>query len=136
MGRFALFLLFLAAAGCQGSGPGARLVLREADRGVVAVPENTDDFPDYYRSHALRLIRDQVGRDYEITREEEYVLGPVTTHETAFRRRDAWNWWLPWKKAESATATDTTTTRNATEYRIYYQKAGVGPAGGSPGEGS
>jgi hypothetical protein len=127
MRRAMIGVLVAATVGCHGSGPAARYVLREPDRGVVAVPDDTDAFPTYHRTQALRLAKEHVGPDFTVTREEEFDLGPVTTNEVSFNRRDAWNWWLPWRKAETATTTNTTSTRHATEYRISYQKAGAAP---------
>lgn len=120
MVRWWVLPLLLVSTGCASNA--ARTVLRDHDTGVVAIPHNTDSFPDYYRSQADELIQEHVGRAYEIDREEEYVLGPVTTNETRFSRRPILNWLVPWKLAESATTTNTSSTRNQTEYRIHYRK--------------
>jgi hypothetical protein len=120
MVRGLVVLLLVASTGCASNA--ARTVLRDHDSGVVAIPKNTDAFPDYYRLQADELIQEHVGRAYEIDREEEYVLGPVTTNETQFNRRPIWNLLVPWRLAESATTTNTTSTHNQTEYRIHYRK--------------
>ena len=112
--------LLASLAGCATTA--ARPILRDRDGGVVAIPDNSDRFPDYNRSQAEGLIREHVGRNYEIVKEEEYVLGPVTTSETSTTRRPFLNWLLPWRAAESATTSSTSQTRNRTEYRLQYRK--------------
>ena len=114
------FLLVLLSTGCASTN--ARTVLRERDQGVVAIPENTDRFPNYNRSQAEDLIRKHLGQEYEIVKEEEYVIGPVTTSETNFVKRPALGWLIPWRWKDEATTTSTSATRNQTEYRIYYQR--------------
>ncbi len=114
------FLLLLLLTGCASTS--ARSILREKDTGIVAIPENTDAFPDYHRSQAMRMIRDHVGPDYEIVREEEYVLGPVVTNETNFVRKPSLGWLIPWRWTDEATSTITNKTHNQTEYRLQYQK--------------
>ncbi len=132
MFRALLLLFVLGSVGCASS---ARTVLRDHDSGVVAVPDDTDRLPSYHRSHAIDLIRDHVGNQYEIVKEEEYVLGPIVTNETQFSRRSILNWLAPWRAAETATSTNTSSTRNTTEYRLHYQRVAspnaVVPAGGT-----
>lgn len=120
MVRAVVLFVVLGSVGCASTS--ARSVFRDRDGGVVAVPDNTDAFPSYHRSEAMDLIREHVGKNFEIVKEEEYVLGPVVTNETHFSRRPILNWLLPWKLAESATTTNTSSTRNNTEYRIQYQR--------------
>ncbi len=114
--------LLASLAGCATTT--ARPILRDRDGGVVAIPDNSDRFPDYNRSQAEDLIREHVGNNYEIVREEEYVLGPVTTSETSTTKRTFLNWLLPWRAAENATTSSTSLTKNQTEYRLQYRKAG------------
>lgn len=116
----------LGAVGCASTN--ARTVLKDRDSGVVAIPDDTDSFPNYNRSQALELIQEHVGRQYEIVKEEEYVLGPTVKNETRFTRRPIINWLLPWKLAEDAKTTNTSMTTNNTEYRIHYQRAIAGAA--------
>jgi hypothetical protein len=117
-----MFLIVLST-GCASTT--ARTVLRDRDGGVVAIPENTDRFPDYNRSQAIDLIRDHLGKEFEIVREEEYVIGPVTTSETNFTKRPALGWLVPWRWSDQATTTSTSATRNQTEYRLHYRRSGV-----------
>jgi hypothetical protein len=133
MVRGVVFLFLVASTGCASNA--ARTVLRDRDSGVVAIPKNTDSFPDYYRTQADDLIQEHVGRAYEIDREEEYVLGPVTTNETRFSRRPFLNILVPWRLAESATSTNTTSTHNQTEYRIHYRKMPTASGPVTPVEG-
>lgn len=124
------FLLLILATGCASTT--ARPILRERDGGVVAIPDNSNRFPDFNRSQAEKVIREHVGKNFEIVREEEYVIGPVTTSETNFTKRPALGWLIPWRWNDEATTTSTSATRNQTEYRLHYRKTdssdGVRPA--------
>jgi hypothetical protein len=118
--RWMLLAPLLVLMGC--ADPVARQVLRTRDAGVVAIPDNTDRYPNYNRSQALDIINDHVGRRYEIEKEEEFVLGATTTNESAVRKRNGWNWIVPWRLSEEAATTNTSNTRNQTEYRIHYRR--------------
>lgn len=126
LGLFGLLL----SAGCASTT--ARPILRERDSGIVAIPDNTDRFPNYNRSQAEDLIRQHVGKHYEIVKEEEYVVGPITTSETNFTRRPALGWLIPWRWSEHATTSSTSATRNQTEYRLHYQKVEPRQSSSSP----
>jgi hypothetical protein len=114
------YLILLAATGCASTT--ARPILRERDGGIVSIPDNSDRFPDYNRSQAEDLIREHVGKSFEIVKEEEYVVGPVTTSETNTTKRPALGWLIPWRWNESASTTSTSATRNQTEYRLHYRR--------------
>lgn len=118
--RATVLFAALLLAGCASTT--ARPILRERDGGVVAIPDNSDRFPDYNRSQAEGLIREHVGKNFEIVKEEEYVIGPVTKSETNFTKRSFLNWLTPWRLAESATTSSTSETKNQTEYRLQYRR--------------
>jgi hypothetical protein len=63
--------LLLALAGCST----ARLVTADATGGVVAIPKNTNSWPNYNRDQAAELMRQQCPRGYVIEREEESNRG-------------------------------------------------------------
>jgi hypothetical protein len=100
-GRLLCLLAVFALTGCGT----ARVVTRDSEGGVVAIPENTNLWPFYYHDKAMELIKEDCPHGYVIAKEEEVVTGTVTTEH------------MP------SDATHSTETRNRTEYRIYYKKA-------------
>jgi hypothetical protein len=69
--RLLLPLILIGAGGCQNP---VRLVSRDAQCGVVAIPNNSDTWPTSYRSRALHLIEKECPDGYKIIGEGEVVL--------------------------------------------------------------
>jgi len=69
--RLVLPLILIGAGGCQNP---VRLVSRDAQCGVVAIPNNSDTWPTSYRSRALHLIAKECPDGYKIIGEGEVVL--------------------------------------------------------------
>jgi hypothetical protein len=86
----------------------ARYVERQADSGVVAIPENSNHWPTYYRQAALDLITQHVGPHYEILEEREVVVGQQTNNN---------------QQVGPDFLAGITTTRELTEWRIAYRRA-------------
>jgi hypothetical protein len=97
------------AAWLSGCSSPARYVEQGRDSGVVAIPANTDGWPTYHRSEALKLIEKHVGPNYEIIEEREIATGQQTRHDQ------------PTVPPVGPTITNTTTTTNVTEWRIAYR---------------
>lgn len=98
----------------------ARYVERHADGGVVAIPENSNHWPTYYRQAALDLITQHVGPHYEILEEREVVVGQQTNNN---------------QQVGPDFLAGITTTRELTEWRIAYRRAAsphYPPAPGNP----
>ena len=57
----------------------ARYVLRESDRGIVAIPANTNMWPWKHRDDADTLMQGHFPKGYQIDREFEEVVGKTTT---------------------------------------------------------
>ena len=73
--RLVRVLAPLLLAGVGGCGaPGARVVLQTERGGAVAIPNNSDVWPTYYRRKALEMIAAQCPDGYEITDEREVTL--------------------------------------------------------------
>jgi hypothetical protein len=115
-------LVLLSLVALTGCGT-AHVVSKDLYGGVVAIPENSDSWPNHYRARALELIKKECP-DYVIVK-EEVVTGTVTTNRdsTETRNQDL----TPKNSRYGATATTTDTAhttevRNRTEYRIYYRK--------------
>jgi hypothetical protein len=106
-------------AGLSGCASPARYIERSGDTGVIAIPANTDSFPNYNRSEALALIHKHVGPNFEILEEREVATGKRTQndqqmHEDLFNAQHVQN---------------TTTTQDLTEWRIAYRKKSPGSIG-------
>ena len=68
----------LCAAGCAK----ARHVQINGGTGTVAIPENTNTWPNYYRKQAEDLMRQKCPNGYEIVAEEEAVVGQTAHTDT------------------------------------------------------
>jgi hypothetical protein len=106
-------------AGLSGCASPARYIERSGDTGVVAIPANSDSFPNYNRSEAIALIHKHVGPNFEILEEREVATGKRTQndqqmHEDLFNAQHVQN---------------TTTTQDLTEWRIAYRKKAAGSIG-------
>lgn len=126
-------LLALAFAG--GCASPAKYVEKRGDTGIVAIPANTDVWPNHYRTDALALIQKHVGASYEILEEREVVVGQATTNNQQVNTEQTVNREIPFLPAEKQTTTNTTTQRDLTEWRIVYRRkdapaAGIAPAAG------
>ncbi|MFO0851063.1 MAG: hypothetical protein U0871_21285 [Gemmataceae bacterium] len=140
-------VLVLAAAVAAAAGSGcanARYVQKGTDEGVVAIPSNSDSWPDYQRTKALDLIQAHVGPSYEIVNEQEVVTGHTTVNQQDTKREATINGTIPFLPAEKQQVTTTTTEVPQREWQIHYRKvagvaarpplpgAGLLPAGGPP----
>ncbi|MCI0458916.1 MAG: hypothetical protein L0Z62_18310 [Gemmataceae bacterium] len=121
-GLVAVVLVTLTLTGCGTP----RYVARYPEGGVIAIPDNSDCWPGYYRSKAEELMKKQCPEGYVIVGEREAVTGTVTTNrkDTDTESRDL----LPTTSRFNATATTTTTrrtteTHDQTEWRIEFRKA-------------
>jgi hypothetical protein len=131
--------LVAALSGCASP---ARYVERTGDTGVVAIPANTDSFPNYNRSEAMALIQKHVGGNFEIVEEREVATGKKTFNDQHVNNEQTWNTSNPLLPANRQTVQNTTTTQDVTEWRIAYRKkvptsigagslgSAVAPAGG------
>jgi hypothetical protein len=67
----------------------ARFVQVDGDGGVVAIRNNSNVWPTYYRDKADALIRQRCPAGYEIVREEEIVTGQVADTDTQSNTRQS-----------------------------------------------
>lgn len=108
----------VSVSGCQS----ARYVLRESDRGIVAIPANTNMWPWKHRDDAEKLMQQHFPNGYQIDREFEEVVGKTTTSGEDSDGQTV-------KLAEGLVTLDTgqrrstSTTTDVTEYRIEYRQA-------------
>lgn len=114
---FSLAALVFNLSGCQS----ARYVLKEDDRGVVAIPASTLTWPINYREQAGKLMQQHFPEGYVVEKEEEIVVGEVTHF-----REDS-NGSVTSPDADTTAHTDSTSgwseTRDKRELRLSYRRA-------------
>lgn len=72
--------ILAAACGCA---PGVHFVSQSPDGGVVAIPNNSDQWPTHYRSRAEQLMKKACPNGYVIDREEVVVEKPARSGKQA-----------------------------------------------------
>ena len=78
MGRrfVSLLVLLVGVASLTGCAQ-ARFVQVNPNDGIVAIPSNSNSWPDYYRDQAEKLMREKCPKGYDIVLEREEVTGQV-----------------------------------------------------------
>lgn len=105
-------------AGCSS----ARYVLRESDRGIVAIPANTNTWPWKHRDDAEKLMQQHFPVGFQINREAEAVVGKTTTSgEDTDGQKVLLAGGLV--TLDNGQRRSTSTTTDVTEYRIEYHRA-------------
>jgi len=99
------------------------MVSCDPDGGVIAIPENTNKWPTYYRSAAEELLRAKFPDGYVIEHEEETVVNTAQQTQTNTNRTG-----VPILSAlhivpANEVTTQTTMELRETEWRIRYRKA-------------
>lgn len=133
MKRFGLLALVAALAGAGGCASSAKYVEKKADSGVVAVPDDSNAWPNYNRQAALKLIEQHVGPDYEIVDQKTVKTGRQTrsslpdTNETLNPRRPG--------SPGYQSSTHATSMPEQTQFLITYVRRGGTASGdaGTPG---
>ena len=76
--RVSLGLVVVCAlCGCSQT-EGVRYVYQDRDFGVIGMPENSDRWPSYYRTHGEKLMNSHFPDGHEIVRAEEVIEGERT----------------------------------------------------------
>jgi hypothetical protein len=105
--RKALFPATLAALAALLACAAARQVVIEPRGGVVAIPRNTPA----NRAEAVKIMAGRCANGYDITREEEVVIGRDWREDTSVR---------PDRIMDDLDVSRTSTIRDRTEWRISY----------------
>lgn len=101
----------------------ARYVTVNSQGGVVAIPDNSNHWPDYNRRHAEELMQAKCPGGYVIDREEEVVVGTHQyTDTTSEKKGDPLLAALQVAPMREDVHEHTSST-NVTEWRITYHKA-------------
>ena len=112
--------IFAGLLGLSGCANPARYVVRESSGGIVSVPNNSNAWPSYNRRHAEELMAQHYPNGYEVIREEETVVGQVTTNNTQ-TNHETKPTPSPFLAKEETQTRETTSTQDRTEWRIYYR---------------
>jgi len=121
--------LVAMCGGCAGS---ARLVARDSNSGIVAVPENSNRWPTFYRKHAEEMMQANCPEGYTITREEEVVIGQTQHTLTSTDRTGSPLLAALHIDPINERSNQTTSYEDRKEWRIYFQGKGAEPAATGP----
>jgi hypothetical protein len=122
MARFvwlAVVCAFTLVGGCAAP---AKYIERKSDSGVVAVPDNTDTWPNYNRRAAMELIQKHVGPEYEIVEEKLVVTGHTVQNNRNVNTEPIVNPRNPALVGQRQTVSDNTTQQEITQWQISYRK--------------
>ena len=121
-------LLALAGAACLSGCASPHWIMRDGNGGIVAIPENSNHWPTYYRDKADEMIKQVCPKGYAVDREGEAVVGQTTTTE---QKTDNNAYDVGSKKAPvtlvTHQTTETTTTHDVKEYQISFHATGTTP---------
>ncbi len=122
MARFAWLAAVSAFAFVGGCAAPAKYIERKSDSGIVAVPDNTDTWPNYNRRAAMELIQKHVGSNYEIVEEKLVVTGHTIQNNRNVNTEPIVNPRNPALVGERQTVTNNTTQQEITQWQISYRK--------------
>ncbi len=124
---FALLGALSFAGGC--ASPARIVSYNPADgSGVVAVPDNSNCFPFYYKDKAMALIQEKAGPNFILGPGSEVVTGQSTQTSQETDTQQTQNRKNPNVPGERQTVTGSVTQKNITEYRYSFTR-GPAPVG-------
>jgi len=119
MSRTALLSIFvLVVAGLSGCATPARVVDSDRTKVVVAVPDNTNTWPFYYRDEAQRAASEMI-QDPVLVSSTRVKVGEQMTNTQDTTRRDFGQKDKP-KFGEVVTSTNTTSVSDKYEYHLVF----------------
>lgn len=123
MTRVALAVGVAVVAGLSGCASPAKLVSKDMQNGVgvVAIPDNTDVWPTYYKRSAMALIAKEVGPGAELVDVQRVVVGQRTNNNQQIQNEQTFNRSNPFLPADKQTVQNTTTTTDVTEYHLVFR---------------
>ena len=122
--RRALVIVVLVSAGCQSP----RVVQRTPDEGIIALPANTDGWPNYHQSAAKKMIQAHLGPNYEVVEEKEVTTGYTTTNMQDRQSELTMHSSIPFLPASRETTTTKTVATPQKEWQIHYRRVMPRPA--------
>lgn len=131
MSRTAVGVLVVVVSGLSGCASPARVIRQDAASVVVAVPDNTNTWPFYYRDAADRAAAGHI-HDPVVTRFERVKVGEQATTMSDTTRRELG---AHRSFGDVITSTNTVTLSDQFEYHFEYRSNGPGRGPSSVGEG-
>jgi hypothetical protein len=134
MSRTMLAVLVLIAAGLSGCASPARVIRQDSASVVVAIPDNTNTWPFYYRDEAERAAGDYIHDPVLVTSSRVKIGEQLTNTQDSTRRelgKDN-------KAGEVVSSTNTTAVSDRYEYHLEFRSRGPvtvttsDPLGGPP----
>jgi hypothetical protein len=125
MSRTVVGVLFVAVAGLSGCASPARVIDHEANRVVVAVPDNTNAWPFYYEDAAKEAAAAHIA-DPVLTSSHRVKVGEQTTTATDTTRKE-----LGKERSFGDIVTSTSTTATADRYEYHLEFRSGSPVRGS-----
>ena len=120
MSRTAAGALVLVVAGLSGCASPARVIRQDASSVVVAIPDNTNSWPFYYRDAADQAAAEFI-HDPVVTRFERVKVGEQTTSTADTTRRELGG---VRSFGDVVTSTNTVTLSDRFEYHFEYRSNG------------
>lgn len=109
--------VFALLTGCVSP---TRIVRQDAASVVIAVPENTNVWPSYYRDEARKAAEQSIG-ECTLVGGTEVKVGETVTNSQNVDRRDLGGQNKTPKIGEITTASNSTTVQNKMEYHMEFQ---------------
>lgn len=110
---------FAMVAGLSGCASPARIVHQEANSVTIAIPENTNVWPTYYRDEARKMAATAIPNPIN-NGGQEVKVGETVTNSQNTDRRDIGGQNNKPKLGELTTSTNSTTVQNKTEYHMTF----------------
>ena len=117
--RAVLGMFVLVVAGLSGCATPAHVVDSDRTKVVVAVPDNTNTWPFYYRDEATRAASEMI-QDPVLISSSRVKVGEQTTNVQDMTRRDIGDKDKP-RFGEVVSSTNTTSTADRYEYHLEFQ---------------
>jgi hypothetical protein len=120
MSRSALVAFVVAVAGLSGCASPARVIRQDSASVVVAIPDNTNTWPFYYRDEAERAAGDYIHDPVLVTSSRVKVGEQLTNTQDSTRRELG----KDHKFGEVVTSTNTTSMSDQYEYHLEFRSRG------------
>ena len=133
-------IVLVAACGLSGCAAPARVIQQDAVSVVVAVPDNTNTWPYYYRDEATKTAKEYLPDAY-LDSTSRVKVGASVTNAQNVDRRDIGGENNKPRVGEVVSSTNTTTVSDNYEYHLMFRTRGLtrgqgylpmGPGGAAP----
>lgn len=123
MSRTGLLGLFVfVVAGLSGCASPAKIIQKDPNSVTVAIPDNTDNWPFYYKSEARKAAESELQETDLITTMNRVKVGETMTNMQDTTKRDIGLGDNKPKIGEVTTSRNTTSVSDSYEYHLVFQK--------------